>query len=61
MPTKSMYERPGWQTSEFWLSALALVCATVLRLTQNIDADAWMVVVTGSTVGYGVSRGLAKR
>lgn len=61
MPPKNAFERPGWQTSEFWLSVVSIVCATALRVTHDIDADAWMVVVTGSTLGYAASRGIAKR
>lgn len=53
--------KPGWQTSEFWLSVLVIVAATVLRLTQNIDADAWMLATGSVGLGYPLSRGLAKK
>ena len=52
---------PGWQTSEFFITCLVIVCATALRLTQNIDADAWMTAVGASGLAYPISRGLTKK
>lgn len=60
MPRATGAEKPGYLTSEFWLTVLVVVAATVLRLTDDIDADAWMVVAGGATGLYNVSRGLAK-
>lgn len=52
---------PGWQTSEFFITCLIITAATILRLTQNIDPDAWMTVVGASGLAYPISRGLTKR
>lgn len=54
-------DKPGWSTSEFWLAVLVVICATALRLTHDIDHDAWMVVVGTATGGYTLSRGIAKK
>lgn len=53
--------RPGVRTSEFWLSAGVIVCATVLVALGRLDADMWALVSIGGSGAYGVSRGLAKR
>lgn len=60
MPVKPTV-KPGYETSEFWLSFALLVAATALRLTGNIDADAWMVVAGGVGLGYPIGRGIAKK
>lgn len=59
MPTRTTV--PGYKTSEFWLTVLLIVAATALRLTNGIDADAWMVVCAGGGVAYNFSRGIAKK
>lgn len=54
-------EEPGYKTSEFWLTLVAMVAATVLRVLNDIDADAWMIVVGGSGVGYNINRAIVKK
>lgn len=50
----------GYRTTEFWLSAVVVIAATVLLAIDKIDPEAWMAVATGSAVGYPIGRGLAK-
>lgn len=52
--------KPGWQTTEFWLSLATLLCATVLIGLDKIDASVWAAAAGVSSVGYALSRGLAK-
>lgn len=61
MAPNARSDEPGIKTSEFWLTALVIVAATVLRVTGDIDADAWMVVVGGTGVGYSINRALVKK
>lgn len=55
--------KPGIATTEFWLTALALVCVTVLisldKVTVNQIGELWPLL--GSIGAYAVSRGIAKR
>lgn len=50
----------GLYTSEFWLSVLTIIAATIVLITGDIDADKWIYVVTGAAGAYSISRGLAK-
>lgn len=50
----------GIKTSEFWLSMVAIIAASVVLVTGDIDADKWILIVTGATGAYNLSRGLAK-
>lgn len=50
----------GVKTSEFWLSVLTIIAATVVLTTGDIDADKWILIVTGAASAYNLSRGLAK-
>lgn len=52
--------KPGVYTSEFLLSVVTIVAASVALFTGGIDADKWILVVTGATGAYNLSRGLAK-
>lgn len=52
--------KSGVYTSEFWVTVVALVCATVVLATGDIDADKWIIVFTGATGAYSLSRGVAK-
>lgn len=51
-------KRPGWQTTEFWLSVLGLVFGFVLVLAGNAETGKWLIGL--SVAGYGLSRGIAK-
>lgn len=52
--------KPGFKTTEFWLSLVALAGATVMLLSDQIDGTAWMVTLTGVTSAYSLARGTAK-
>lgn len=51
----------GWQTSEFWLSVLALVGVFALILAGKTDAQTGLLIIATIVPGYAVSRGLTKR
>lgn len=52
--------KPGYLTTEFWLTLAVVIAATVLRAMDSIDQAAWMAAAGIATGGYSVSRGLAK-
>lgn len=54
-------QRGGVGTSEFWLAVLVVVAATVLRITHDVDPDAWKWAVSSASVGYAGSRALVKK
>ena len=58
---KTFTPKPGYTTSEFALAVVVVLCASVLCGLGKIDADAWSLVAGGSSAGYAISRGLAKR
>ncbi len=57
--------KPGWKTTEFWLSVAVVVLnhvAGLLRQTPGTLGTVAGLVVDGLAVGgYNVSRGMAKR
>lgn len=61
MPAAARKVLGGIYTTEFWLTVLTVLCATALTVTGHLDADNWMLVATGATGAYAVSRGLAKK
>lgn len=52
--------KPGIYTSEFWLTVLVTVCATVALMTGDIDATIWLGALGITSTGYSISRGVAK-
>jgi hypothetical protein len=52
--------KEGIRTSEFWLTVLTVVAATVLVLTDNLSEELWAAAVGIQGAGYSVSRGLTK-
>lgn len=54
--------KPGWKTSEFWLSATPMAVMLVLlalgRITPDDISSLWPVFIPAG--GYGISRGLVK-
>lgn len=57
--------RPGFKTTEFWLTALAqivslLFASGVIRDGSTIDTALGIIAAVLASAGYSVSRGLAK-
>lgn len=52
--------KPGVFTSEFLVTVLVIVAATVLVALGEIDESVWMLATGLPSTGYAVSRGLAK-
>jgi hypothetical protein len=58
--------KPGYKTTEFWLSAAAsvvglLVASGIIPTDSGLDKMLGMVVIGLSTMGYTVSRGIVKK
>ena len=59
-------KRPGWRTTEFWLSLLAVIVAYLLT-TDLGEGDDWVakglaiVATVLASLGYTASRTLVKR
>jgi hypothetical protein len=53
--------KAGLASTEFWLTLLAVIAATILCATHSITADQWMTVTAGGTGAYAISRGIAKK
>lgn len=65
-PNQSQVRR-GWRSTEFWLTALTslvglLVLAGIVDLegTSTLDKTVGLVVAALTSMGYSISRGLAK-
>lgn len=52
--------KSGYMTSEFALSVLVILAASILLFTKNIQAEDWKWAVSIVGSGYAISRGLAK-
>ena len=67
MPTKNTQIKPGWKTTEFWLTSIVAL-ASILWGADVLDPEGvgtankvfGFVVAALGAVGYTVSRGLAK-
>ncbi|MBI4714431.1 MAG: hypothetical protein HY760_00530 [Nitrospirae bacterium] len=60
--------KPGWKTTEFWKTVITsvtmLAAAFGIIIPVDVDALVQAALVVGSavvTVGYSISRGIAKR
>ena len=57
----SVVIKPGWKTSEFWLTALFATGSTMVSVIGALPPP-WGWIASGAVVlGYNISRGLAKR
>jgi hypothetical protein len=61
VPVKAAPAKPGWQTTEFWITVLAAVGATAASATDNLPPRYATIASTIAVVAYAISRGLAKR
>ena len=58
--------KPGYKTTEFWMTALAAVVGLLMTSEMFIDDSVWakglgLVAAGLASAGYAVSRGMAKR
>ena len=68
MATKNNQVKPGWKTTEFWMTSIVAL-ASLLWGADVLDPEAagtankifGFVVAALGAVGYTVSRGLAKK
>jgi zinc transporter ZupT len=63
--------KPGWQTTEFWVSIASSLCGLAVTLgylttdqstpiVKAIEQISGGVIMLGSVFGYAISRGLTK-
>jgi hypothetical protein len=63
-----MDTKPGWKTTEFWLSFLAILAGAVMAsgILDSLGNDHWAVKAVGlivtilSAIGYTAQRGIVK-
>lgn len=60
VPVKAAPAKPGWQTTEFWITVLTTVGATAAAATDNLPPRYATIASTIAVVAYAISRGLAK-
>lgn len=51
--------KPGYLTTEFWLTIAALVAGVVLVVVGSEDMGKW--IISTAIPGYAISRGVAKK
>lgn len=61
-----METKPGWKTTEFWLTVVSQIVGLVWAsgvITEGSNADRVLGLAAAAlaSVGYAVSRGLAKK
>jgi len=61
VPAKASPAKPGYLTTEFWVTVLTAVGATAAAATNNLPPRYATLATTISVVAYAISRGLAKR
>ena len=52
---------PGWQTSEFWMTALSHAGVLLAAASGILPSKYAALVVAASQVAYNISRGIAKQ
>lgn len=53
--------KPGWQTSEFWLTLISAVAPIGASVGGVIPGPIGLAIAAFSTAAYSISRGLAKQ
>lgn len=58
--------KPGYKTTEFWLSAIAAIVSLAFAsgfIAEGTQADRWVGLAAAAltSMGYSVSRGLTKK
>jgi hypothetical protein len=57
---KEINMKTGWKTTEFWMAVFVKTANVVAGLTGIIPPTWAAVLFTASSVGYGITRGMAK-
>lgn len=55
-----MKDANGVMSTEFWLTVVMLVCATVLFFFEKISVEVWKELVYVLVPAYALSRGITK-
>jgi len=66
---KNAQTKPGYKTTEFWLSALATLLGLLMAsgIIQQVGQDSWIARIVGgliaalTSLGYSISRGIVKK
>lgn len=53
--------KTGWKTTEFWVTALAIVGLVVSSVSTSLNPKWAAIGAAVSTAAYAISRGLAKQ
>lgn len=53
--------RPGWKTTEFWLTVATAVAAMLATVADLVPAEMAGMLIAISNGLYAISRGLAKK
>lgn len=61
VPVKAAPAKPGYMTSEFWITILATLGAIAASATDNLPPRYAAIASMVSVVAYAISRGLAKQ
>lgn len=58
---REFVQRPGWQTTEFYLVVVAAAAGLALTLANRLDADTYWQWLVGGVGVYSLSRGIVKK
>ena len=53
--------KPGYKTTEFWVTILTVIGSTTVGLTSLVSPTVAAILGTVSTLAYALSRGIAKK
>lgn len=56
-----MDKKPGWKTTEFWVTVFSVVGSASLGLKDVVSPKVSLGLVGLSTIAYTLARGLAKK
>lgn len=53
--------KPGWKTSEFWLTVLGTTLPTLIGAANGVIPPKWAtIILAASSAGYGLIRAITK-
>ena len=53
-----MKPKPGYQTTEFWLSLIGVVAEVAHQIASDVPANGWTIALI--TAGYAIARAVTK-